>query len=123
MTAVAAETRACDLPDGTPHPAPFLADRGWQAIGGVYRREPAISPADRGILLAAAAVAAAQPGASQAVCESLGFLSRFPSALAVLDGSCRHPRLSLALSVLLRCQTGRDVAQAIRTAAFPEEAS
>jgi hypothetical protein len=29
---------AAGLPDGTPHPDPFLAGRGWQALGGIYRR-------------------------------------------------------------------------------------
>ncbi len=33
---------AASLPDGTPHPDPFLAGRGWQARGGIWvRREPA----------------------------------------------------------------------------------
>ena len=32
---------AATLPDGTPHPDPFLAGRGWQAQSGLYvRREP-----------------------------------------------------------------------------------
>jgi hypothetical protein len=29
---------ACTLPDGTPHPDPFLAARGWQADRGIYQR-------------------------------------------------------------------------------------
>ncbi len=33
-TATAPEAAA--LPDGTPHPDPYLAERGWQAHGGVY---------------------------------------------------------------------------------------
>jgi hypothetical protein len=28
------------LPDGTPHSDPVLAERGWQAQGGIYRRVP-----------------------------------------------------------------------------------
>jgi hypothetical protein len=28
------------LPDGTPHPDPVLAARGWQAQGGIYHRVP-----------------------------------------------------------------------------------
>lgn len=32
---------AATLPDGTPHADPFLAERGWQAEGGVYVRRPA----------------------------------------------------------------------------------
>jgi hypothetical protein len=31
---------AATLPDGTPHADPFLAGRGWQAQGGIYRRVP-----------------------------------------------------------------------------------
>jgi hypothetical protein len=31
---------AATLPDGTPHADPFLAGRGWQAQGGIYRRAP-----------------------------------------------------------------------------------
>jgi hypothetical protein len=27
---------AAALPDGTPHPAPYLAGRGWQAQSGIY---------------------------------------------------------------------------------------
>lgn len=27
------------LPDGTPHPNPFLAERGWQSQGGWYVRQ------------------------------------------------------------------------------------
>lgn len=42
----AGDGHACDpadipaalLPDGTPHPDPFLAERGWQVVRGVYRR-------------------------------------------------------------------------------------
>jgi hypothetical protein len=29
---------AATLPDGTPHPDPFLAERGWLAVGGVFQR-------------------------------------------------------------------------------------
>jgi hypothetical protein len=29
---------AAELPDGTPHPDPFLAERGWQVLRGVWRR-------------------------------------------------------------------------------------
>ncbi len=32
----AAAPEAAALPDGTPHPDPYLAARGWQAQGGVY---------------------------------------------------------------------------------------
>ena len=32
---------AATLPDGTPHADPFLAERGWQAQGGLYVRRPA----------------------------------------------------------------------------------
>jgi hypothetical protein len=28
------------LPDGTPHPDPVLAARGWQTQGGIYHRVP-----------------------------------------------------------------------------------
>ena len=31
---------AAALPDGTPHADPYLAERGWQAQGGVYARQP-----------------------------------------------------------------------------------
>jgi hypothetical protein len=31
---------AATLADGTPHADPFLADRGWQAQGGIYIRQP-----------------------------------------------------------------------------------
>jgi hypothetical protein len=31
---------AATLPDGTPHPDPFLAERGWVARDGVYVRVP-----------------------------------------------------------------------------------
>jgi hypothetical protein len=30
---------AAELPDGTPHAHPFLAERGWQAQGGLYVRQ------------------------------------------------------------------------------------
>ena len=33
-------TLGATLPDGTPHADPFLAGRGWQAQGGIYRRAP-----------------------------------------------------------------------------------
>jgi hypothetical protein len=33
--------RAVTLPDGTPHADPFLAERGWQAQGGLYVRHDA----------------------------------------------------------------------------------
>ena len=29
---------ACTQPDGTPHPDPFLAGRGWEVRGGLYQR-------------------------------------------------------------------------------------
>jgi hypothetical protein len=32
---------ASSLPDGTPHPEPFLARRGWEVHGGVYQRTAA----------------------------------------------------------------------------------
>jgi hypothetical protein len=35
---------AATLPDGTPHADPFLAERGWQAQGGVYVCRPAAEP-------------------------------------------------------------------------------
>jgi hypothetical protein len=35
---------AASLPDGTAHPGPFLAERGWIVIGGIYRR--ATGPGD-----------------------------------------------------------------------------
>ena len=35
---------AATLPDGTPHADPFLAERGWQAQGGLYVRRPAAKP-------------------------------------------------------------------------------
>jgi len=35
---------AATLPDGTPHADPFLAERGWQAEGGVYVCRPAAEP-------------------------------------------------------------------------------
>jgi len=35
---------AATLPDGTPHADPFLAERGWQAQGGLYVRRPAAEP-------------------------------------------------------------------------------
>jgi hypothetical protein len=28
---------AATLPDGTPHPDPVLAAKGWQALGGIYQ--------------------------------------------------------------------------------------
>ena len=31
---------AATLPDGTPHADPYLAERGWQAHGGLYVRQP-----------------------------------------------------------------------------------
>lgn len=31
---------AATLPDGTPHADPYLAERGWQANGGLYVRQP-----------------------------------------------------------------------------------
>jgi hypothetical protein len=39
------QSLACELPDGTPHPDQGLAAKGWKAIGGVYRREPATTVA------------------------------------------------------------------------------
>jgi hypothetical protein len=36
---------AATLPDGTPHADPFLAERGWQAQGGLYVRRPPADPA------------------------------------------------------------------------------
>jgi hypothetical protein len=38
---------ASALPDGTPHADPRLAEHGWQARGGVYRRQAAGWQADR----------------------------------------------------------------------------
>ena len=35
---------AATLPDGTPHADPFLAERGWQAQGGLYVRRPTAEP-------------------------------------------------------------------------------
>ena len=35
---------AATLPDGTPHADPFLAERGWQARGGLYVRWPPAEP-------------------------------------------------------------------------------
>ena len=35
---------AAILPDGTPHADPSLAERGWQAQGGVYARPPQVQP-------------------------------------------------------------------------------
>lgn len=29
---------AVTLPDGTPHPDPFLAERGWLVVRGVFQR-------------------------------------------------------------------------------------
>lgn len=29
---------ACEFPDGTPHPDPYLAERGWQVVHGTYAR-------------------------------------------------------------------------------------
>jgi hypothetical protein len=37
----ASEATAAQMPDGTPHPDPFLAVRGWQVLGGIWRRVPA----------------------------------------------------------------------------------
>jgi hypothetical protein len=34
---------AATLPDGTPHPDPFLAERGWQVQRGIYIR---VSPGE-----------------------------------------------------------------------------
>jgi len=28
---------AATLPEGTPHPDPFLANRGWLVVGGIWR--------------------------------------------------------------------------------------
>lgn len=28
---------AATLPEGTPHPDPFLAERGWLVVGGIYQ--------------------------------------------------------------------------------------
>lgn len=29
---------AVTLPEGTPHPDPFLAERGWLVVGGIFQR-------------------------------------------------------------------------------------
>lgn len=29
---------AVTLPEGTPHPVPFLAERGWLVAGGIFQR-------------------------------------------------------------------------------------
>jgi len=29
---------AVALPEGTPHPDPFLAERGWLVVGGIFQR-------------------------------------------------------------------------------------
>jgi hypothetical protein len=34
----AEEACAADLPDGTPHPDPVLAAKGWQVLDGIYQR-------------------------------------------------------------------------------------
>jgi len=35
-----APATAAQLPDGTPHPDPFLARKGWQVRRGIYVRVP-----------------------------------------------------------------------------------
>ena len=35
---------ACAQPDGTPHPDPFLASRGWQADHGLWQRTGTRAP-------------------------------------------------------------------------------
>lgn len=80
-----------------------------------------ITPADRGILLAAAATARRETCAQSAVSSVLGFLDRFPSALDRLDAAAHlDRRVSLALSLLGRCKCARDVAVACQAAAFPD---
>src|ERR1700733_11843191 len=37
---------ACAQPDGTPHPDPLLAERGWQASRGVWRRTGIARPGE-----------------------------------------------------------------------------
>lgn len=78
---------------------------------------------DQNILLAAAALAEHQPSVTQAVCCALGFLDRFPAALAPLKTACRtETGMSVAFSLLMRPDS-RAVAAAIRSAAIPERAS
>jgi hypothetical protein len=76
---------------------------------------------DQNVLLAAAALAANQPSVTQAICCALGFLDRFPGALARLKMACRTDT-AVSLAFCLRRPDSRAVAAAIRGAAIPEGA-
>lgn len=78
----------------------------------------ASSPADAGILLAAAALAGHEATAGRAITVALLFLDRFPDAELALEVTVHRPLgLSVALVLSARCHTAGQVAQTIQSAA------